>query len=204
MARTGTLDPLTRYRFLVYVQGPDLNWNKAGFQSVTPPRIDIKTNEYPEGGRHLNPHILTEGAQFSTITMQRGKTFSADFYMWFSQVWRAFYGDRQGASTNYRATVYIDHLDREGKVVKKYILSAARPVAYIAASGFDAEDDSAPSIELITIAYEGYEEYSVDSSRLASIIGGAAANLLNRALGTSVSSLQPGPNRPNTSNLGVF
>lgn len=195
MARTGSLDPLSRYRFTVYfkIDGDTGFIKKAAFESITAPRIDLQIDEYVEGGRHLNPHQLTTGAQFSPVTFRRGKSFSADLYNWFGLVYRAFYGDKNGNTSNYRATIVIDHHDRTGRVIKKYILINARPQAYIAASNFDAKDDTEVSIETLTVTYEGYSEQSLNYSNLTGALGesGAAAVTAIQG-GTSQLQLQPG------------
>ena len=195
MARTGSLDPLSRYRFTVYflIDGQKDFVRKAAFESITAPRIDLQIDEYAEGGRHLNPHQITTGAQFSPVTMRRGKSFSADLYNWFGLVYRAFYGDKNGNTSNYRATVVIDHHDRTGRVVKKYIMINARPQAYIAASNFDARDDSEVSIESLTITYEGYAEQSLNYSNLTGALGETGAAAVSAISGgTSQLQLKPG------------
>lgn len=195
MARTGSLDPLTRYRFTVYfkIDGDKDFFQKASFQSVTPPRVDFQIDEYSEGGRHLNPHQLTTGVQFSPVTLRRGKSFSADFYNWIGMVYRAFYGGRDGNTSNYRGTMVIDHHDRTGRVVKKYLLVHCRPQAYIPASNFDAGDDSEVSIESLTLTYEGYAEYSLSYSNLTGVLGEAGAGVVNKLRGkTNNLQLEPG------------
>lgn len=180
MARTGSLDPLTRYRYTVYfrIDGQDNFVKKAAFESVTSPRLDFQIEEYREGGRHLNPHQITTGVQFSPVTFRRGKSFSADLYHWVGLVYRAFYGDSQGQTGNYRGTIVIDHHDRTGRIIKKYVLLNARPQAYIPASNFDAKDDSEVSIETLIVTYEGYAEYSKSYDNLTGVLGEAGAQLV--------------------------
>lgn len=202
MARTGSLDPLTRYRFTVYfvVDGDDKFIKKAAFESITSPRLDFQIEEYKEGGRHLNPHQITTGVQFSPVTFRRGKSYSADFYHWVGLVYRAFYADYSGTTGNYRGTVVIDHHDRTGRVIKKYILLDARPQSYIAASNFDAKDDTEVSVETLTLTYEGYVELSRSYSNLTAALGEAGAavvegvrNLLNpKRQNSERSELKPG------------
>ena len=184
MARSASIDPLTRYSFLVYIELPNGAFTKAAFESVTAPRVDLQTNQYKEGGRHLNPRSITDGATFSPVTLQRGKTTANDFYRWIAQVYKAFHGDKNANSTNYRGTVYIDHVNRAGKVIKKYILQNARPNSYIPASNFSSTDDAAVSIETLGLEYEGYMEMSVEFSKLGAILGSQAGNLINRATGS--------------------
>lgn len=180
MARTGSLDPLTRYRFTVYfrIDGDDKFVKKAAFESVTSPRLDFQIEEYREGGRQLNPHQITTGVQFSPVTFRRGKSYSADLYHWVGLVYRAFYGDSQGQTGNYRGTIVIDHHDRTGRVIKKYVLLNARPQSYIPASNFDAKDDTEVSIETLTVTYEGYAEYSRSYDNLTGVLGEAGAQLV--------------------------
>ena len=183
MARPGDLDPLTRYRYLVYIK-VDRNsdfFTKLGFTSVTNPRVDLSYKKYTEGGRHLNPRNILQGATFSPITMRRGKTFSRDFLNWIGMTYKAIYGDERKEpkeKQNYRGTVIIDHLDRRGNVVKKYILESATPSAYLPASNFNSADDSQVSLESLTFEYEGFREISLDQAKLANLVGGAGAGLL--------------------------
>lgn len=194
MARTGSLDPLTRYRFIVYFKiGTDSSFiKKAAFESVTSPRIDFQIEEYREGGRHLNPHQMTTGAQFSPVTFRRGKSFSADFYRWVGLVYKAFYGDKDGETGNYRGTIVIDHMDRTGRVVKKYVLFGARPQAYIPVSNFDAKDDTEVSIETLIVTYEGYQELSLNYNNMTAALGEAGAAVIDTISGNS-NPLQLGP-----------
>lgn len=194
MARTGSLDPLTRYRFTVYFKiDGDYNFvKKASFESVTSPRLDFQIEEYKEGGRHLNPHQMTTGVQFSPVTFRRGKTFSADFYQWVGLIYKAFYGDASGNTSNYRGTIVIDHHDRTGRVVKKYVLVNARPQAYIPASNFDAMDDSEISIETLTVTYEGYAEFSLNYSVLSGLLGETGTAIAGALSGTNNLNLEPG------------
>lgn len=187
MARSGELDPLTRFRYTVYIS-IDFNmqaFTKAGFSRVTSPRVDISTSQYREGGRHLNPHLITEGATFSSITLQRGKSYSNDFLNWIGGVYKSIYGDEAGNTANYRGTVVIDHHNRRGRVVKKYILYNARPITYIPSSNFDSSDDTELSIESLGIEYEGFDELSLPFNKLQAIIGTSTSALIDK-IGSAV------------------
>ena len=194
MARSGVQDPLLRYKYTVYIvidNDPD-QFKKLAFMSVTPPRVDLLTNQYREGGRHLNPHSITDGATFSPMSLRRGKSFSKDFYNWMGQVYRAFNTTVDETKTNYRGTIVIDHHDRLGNVVKKYVLLNARPTGYIAASNFDSMDDSEVSIETLTVEYEGYREFSLDPNRLGAILGTSGSEILGQVTGDNPNTLPPG------------
>jgi phage tail-like protein len=195
MARSGNLDELTKFRYTVYIRvdGSDEFIKKLSFMSVSAPRVDIATTQYREGGRHLNPHSITESATFSPVTFRRGKSYSNDFINWIGMVFRAFYGDQDGNSSNYRATIAIDHHDRRGNVVKKYVLQNARPTMYLPSGDFNAMDDQEVSIESLTVEYEGYAEFSLDQNFLANVLGSSGSELLSRVRGTdSPTSLKAG------------
>jgi len=202
VARSGTLDPLSRFRYTVYINidGKEGSWKKAAFTRVTSPRVDIGTSQYHEGGRHLNPRSITERAVFSPVTLQRGKSYSNDFINWMGAVYKAFYGDASGNTSNYRGTIVIDHHNRRGKIVKKYVLQNARPNMYMPASNFDSMDDTEVSIETLTVEYEGYLEYSLEYNQLQAILGSSTTALVEKiggqlgyGNGTTPTSLEPGP-----------
>lgn len=196
MARSGNLDPLMKYRYTVYIvvdKNPSF-FKKLSFMSISAPRVDIATTQYREGGRHLNPHSITEGATFSPVTFRRGKSYSNDFINWVGMVFRAFYGDENGNSSNYRATITIDHHDRRGNVVKKYILENARPTMYIPSGDLNSMDDQEISIESLTVEYEGFAEFSLDQGFLANILGSTGSAILDTVQGGSTpTSLKRGP-----------
>lgn len=189
MARTGSLDPLSSFRYIVHIK-IDNNYaafERLGFESVTLPRVDIQKHQYRELGRHLSPRNIVEGATFSPITLRRGKAFGQDFYNWIGLVYRSFYGDSQGNNSNYRGTIVIDHMDRLGKVVKKYVVLNASPITYIPSSTLSAMDDSEISIETLMLDYEGYMELSLGYSAITAALGTAVGAALGK-----LGDLQPG------------
>lgn len=180
MARTGTLDPLLSYRFIVSIRidnNPEA-FERLGFESVTLPRVDIQKAQYRELGRSFNPRNIAEGATFSPITLRRGKSYSGDFYNWIGLVYRSFYGDKSGNNSNYRGTIVIDHMDRQGKVVKKYVILAATPIMYQPGVSMDAMDDSTVSIETLMLDYEGYIELTSSYSPVTALAGSAVGAAL--------------------------
>ena len=195
MARTGSLDPLSTFRYIVHIRvdGNTEFFERLGFESVTLPRVDVQSAQYRELGRHMNPRNIIEGATFSPITLRRGKSYGSDFYNWVGLLYRSQYGDKQGNTSNYRGTVVIDHLDRLGKVVKKYVILGASPRTYIPGSQMNAMDDSAVSIETLMLDYEGYVELSLNYNAITAAAGPGATSILEAAgvLGKSVD-LKPG------------
>ena len=182
MARTGSLDPLSTFRYIVHIriENGATEFERLGFESVTLPRVDIQKSQYRELGRHLNPRNIVEGATFSPITLRRGKSYGQDFYNWMALVYRAFYGDKQGNTSNYRGTIVIDHMDRLGKVTKKYVVLSAAPSAYIPGSALNSMDDSEVSIETLMLDYEGYIELSLSYNAITALAGSAVGAILNK------------------------
>lgn len=182
MARTGSLDPLTSFRYIVHIR-IDNNYTafeRLGFESVTLPRVDIQKQHYRELGRHLSPRNIVEGATFSPITLRRGKSYGSDFYNWMGLVYRAFYGDENGNNSNYRGTVVIDHMDRMGKIVKKYVILSATPTMYIPSTTLTSMDDSEIAIETLMLDYEGYIELSLGYSAITAVAGSAVGAALGK------------------------
>jgi phage tail-like protein len=189
MARTGSLDPLSTFRYIVHIKidNNETSFERLGFESVTMPRVDIQKTQYRELGRHLNPRNIVEGATFSPITLRRGKSFGQDFYNWMGMLYRSFYGDKQGNNSNYRGTIVIDHMDRIGKVTKKYVILAASPTAYMPGSNLNSMDDSEVSIETLMLDYEGYMELSIGYSAITALAGSAVGAVLGK-----LGNLEPG------------
>lgn len=181
MARTGSLDPLSTYRYIVHIKIDNdySSFERLGFESVTLPRIDIQKAQYRELGRHLSPRNITEGATFSPITMRRGKTYGSDFYNWMGLVYRAFYGDEDGNNSNYRATIVIDHMDRAGAVIKKYVILNASPITYMPGTALNAMDDTSLCIETLMLDYEGFIELSATLSSVSAATSTSVGGLLD-------------------------
>lgn len=189
MARTGSIDPLSIFRYVVHIKVDNglLQFERLGFESVTLPRIDIQKAQYRELGRHLSPRNIVESATFSPITLRRGKSYGQDFYNWMGLLYRSFYGDKNGNNSNYRGTIVIDHMDRQGKIIKKYVILGASPITYIPGSNLSAMDDSEVSIETLMLDYEGYIELGVSYSAITALAGTAVSGLLG-----ALTDLRPG------------
>lgn len=194
MARTGSLDPLSTYRFIVHIKVDNSTsaFERLGFESVTLPRTDIQKTQYRELGRHLSPRNMVDAATFSPITMRRGKTYGQDFYNWMGTLYRAFYGDKYGNTSNYRGTIVIDHMDRSGTIVKKYIILNASPITYIPGNQLSALDDNSVSIETLMLDYEGYIELSLGYDAITAAAGSLASEIITNLQGGSITKLDPG------------
>lgn len=78
MARSSLRDPLDKFRWAVKIDG----FTKLGFASCSTPGHRLSTNEYPEGGSHLNPRVIVDGNKFKPVTMTVGVTTDTSFVKW--------------------------------------------------------------------------------------------------------------------------
>jgi len=199
MARSGVVDPLDKFRWLVDVPG----FSKVGFMQCGVPRYTIATREYAEGGAHLNPKLITDKVSYVPITLTRGVTNDTSFAKWASAGWDLVQNNSalkssdttfsllQGAIAtfkdngaklipsesaypfNYRKKVKLEHVNRAGQTEVIYILHNAYPISYQPASDFDALSDDGLSVETLVLGYEGFEvKYTGVAGTLANIVVG--------------------------------
>jgi len=165
MARSNNADPLDRFRWKVYIVAPaGTQFSRAGFTTCSSPGITIDYNAYPEGGSHMVPRLIHNGATFKPITLTRGVISQKgvdDFSKWMEDVFKALNPEPGSAPVkNYRRDIVIEHLDRDGDVVKRYTMRNCVPTAYEPASDFSSMDETALSIETLSFSYEGFEEHT--------------------------------------------
>ena len=182
MARSGARDPLDKFRWTVSIEG----FSKLGFMTCSTPEVVLNTKSYPEGGNHLNPRLIVEGASYSPVTLSRGITNDTSFVKWMNGVFDTIQsnsgqsnttesdpvskvvgavsdngasalGNLNNETSKYRKTVKIEHCNRAGQVEVVYFLYNAFPISYKPASDFDAMADDGVSVESITLGYEGCE-----------------------------------------------
>lgn len=172
MARTGSKDPLDKFRWAVSIEG----FQRLGFASCEVPSVTINTKSYPEGGAHLFPRKIIETAEYSPVTLTRGVTTDKSFHDWMRQVFELIKGMsqdeikllqqsqisssdayNQAAPLEYRREVQIHHLDRQSRIIKTYVLHNAFPIEYKPASDFAADGDDLLSMEKLVLTYESFE-----------------------------------------------
>lgn len=166
MSRTSNSDALDRFRWKLSIISPTgATFKRAGFTSCTSPGVTINYKSYIEGGSHMVPRQIHENAEFTPITLSRGVISTKgvdDFAIWISDAYQALNPDpgdiKSDKMRNYRRTLVLEHLDRDGDTIKKYTLFNCVPTAYSPSSNFDAMDESGLSIESLTFIYEGFEE----------------------------------------------
>ena len=163
MPRSGGFDPLDRFRWRLYILHPaGASWARAGFTSCTVPEITVTYKNYAEGGRHMVPRKIHEGATFAPITLTRGviaKQGSDDFARWMSDMFRVMNQEPgESKAPQYRNDIVLEHLDRDASVIKRYTLKNCVPSHYKPGSDFSALEEGELSVETLTFEYEGFEE----------------------------------------------
>lgn len=188
MARPANKDPLDKFRWKVSISGFS---SRLGFYSCETPSVRINTQDYAEGGMHLFPKKIVDSAEYTPVAFSRGVLAGdVDFLAWMSSVIASTTGQSyktQQAANNtladqaialtdgkYRRTVVIEHLDRVGRVAKKYTLYNAFPIEYKPASDFVSDQDDAVSVERIVLTYESFEVEDFTNSRSILQVGSQA------------------------------
>ena len=78
MARSSLRDPLDKFRWQVKIDG----FTKLGFESTSAPGHKLATNKYAEGGSHMNPRLIVDGAEFKPVVLTVGVTTDTSFVKW--------------------------------------------------------------------------------------------------------------------------
>lgn len=167
MPRSGNFDPIDRFRWRVYVVNPaGAVWARAGFTSCNSPAITLNASTYPEGGSHMNPRLIIDGAAYKPITLKRGVIMGKgadDFSKWIESTFKALSpSPAEEWSPQYRNDIVIEHLNRDASVVKRFYLRNCVPTFYEPSSDFEAMGDDSVSVETLTFMYEGFEEERPD------------------------------------------
>lgn len=179
MARSSSVEPLEKFRFLVSFSNTSgseaTELDRAGFFEVQMPKRNTNKVQYREGN---DPDIFMLSAGLSSmedITLSRGQIASNAgtnmLYRWMSAVHKPnatiTAAGAKGKDTTrtpdiaayeYRKDVTISVLDRSGTVARKYVLLNAFPINFVPGSDLNAGEDGDKMIESITIAYEDFVE----------------------------------------------
>jgi phage tail-like protein len=183
MARCAKVDPLEKFRFVVEFSdaGEDCSEDtviKAGFHDIQMPKRTTTKIAYREG---VDADISSQSAGLSTmedIVLSRGLLSPAannddltsinGLYRWMSAVHKPkepvfsrLIDDRRDSDSGldeYRKTVTISILGRDGAVARQWKVYNAFPVNFVPASDLNAAEDGEKAMESLTLAYEDFEE----------------------------------------------
>ncbi len=138
-------------RFLFIVQSEDIA--HGGFQKASELSVEVANVQYFEGGSIIankSPGRLT----FSDVTLERGATQDRDLFSWFQDV--AITSSGLGlADVNYKRNLDIVQQDRDGVTLRRWSLSRAWPVKFVAGEWDNESDENV--IESVTLTYDYFE-----------------------------------------------
>ena len=190
MARSSTVDPVEKFRFVVTIFedsgaifGSSQSFNtdkssRAGFTSATSPKVavtEILHRENIDGNRPIKVAGL---AKYEPVSLRRGSTSNKELYNWYKLVnddvnsLNRFSEAISGLGAvpfnepRYRKDVMVSSIDRTGKFVKHWFLVNAWPSEYSGGDDFDAATE-AILIENLTLSYESFVEVTGDTINAA-------------------------------------
>jgi phage tail-like protein len=173
MARSASVDPIEKFRFVVeFTSGETVS--RAGFMTCSIPTESRGSINYREGNYSDASEKSAGLTSYSDITLTRGVTKDSDFYQW-AEVHKlhraAVRGNAGGAytaddkrpegeaSNAYRRDIKITLLDREGKAAKSWNVYNAFITEMVPGDGLDANAEE-KLMESITLSIEGYQQES--------------------------------------------
>lgn len=136
--------PLPKFYFMVEIDGV----GSVGFQSVEGLGVETTAIEYRHSNSPEFAKIKMPGMKkYSDVTLKKGVfQGDSDFYDWFESI---------KLNTILRKTVVIKLLDETGSPSMTWTLQNAFPLK-LTPSGLNSEEDGAPAIEELVLAYEKF------------------------------------------------
>jgi len=134
-----------RFSFVV-----EAELDNAGFQKCSELSVEVANIEYHEGGS-LIPNKSPGRMKFSDVTLERGATRDLDLLNWFSQVANAA-ANTGLVEPRFKRDIDIVQLDRDGTTLRRWTLSNAWPIKFVAGA-WDNESDELV-IESVTLTYD--------------------------------------------------
>ncbi|NER84480.1 MAG: phage tail protein [Leptolyngbya sp. SIO1D8] len=150
---------------------------RAAFNECSGFGLDVKKEQYLEGGVNDQQRVLLGHAEFQDTTLKRGMTNDPSFWLWMKEIMT---GQSTGTSlVRNRQNINILMMNQAGAIMQVCTLIGATPIGW-KAPAFQA-DSSSVAIEEMTLAYEGINmQFQVDEPLGA---GGASSQLQRDTLG---------------------
>ena len=138
-------------RFKFVVECDDIS--HAGFQKCSELSVEAANVQYFEGGS-LIPNKSPGRLTFSDVTLERGATKDRDLFDWFQDV--AITSSGLGLSDpSYKRNLDIVQQDRDGVTLRRWSLSQAWPVKFVAGEWDNESDENV--IESLTLTFDYFE-----------------------------------------------
>ncbi len=125
----------------------------TGFQKASELSVEAAKVEYFEGGS-LIPNKSPGRLTFSDVTLERGATRDRDLFNWFQDV--ALTASGLGLpDPGYKRNLDIVQQDRDGSTLRRWSLSGAWPVKFVAGEWDNESDENV--IESVTLTFDYFE-----------------------------------------------
>lgn len=150
---------------------------RAAFNECSGFGLDVKKEQYLEGGVNDQQRVLLGHAEFQDTTFKRGMTNDSSFWLWMKEI---VSGQTSGTTiVRTRRNINILMMNQAGATMQICTLVGATPIGW-KAPAFQADSNSV-AIEEITMAYEGINMQFQSDDPLGS--GGASTDLARDTLG---------------------
>jgi phage tail-like protein len=138
-----------KFKFIVEIDGV----GHAGFQKCSELSVEVANVQYFEGGS-LIPNKSPGRLTYPDVTLERGATQDRDLYDWFQEVATAASGLGL-TDAAYKRGLDIVQQDRDGSTLRRWSLSRAWPVKFVAGEWDNESDENV--IEFTTLTYDYFE-----------------------------------------------
>jgi phage tail-like protein len=135
-----------KWKFIVEID----QFQSAGFQKASELSVEVASIDYHEGGA-LIPNKSPGRLKFSDVTLERGATKDQDLFDWFSEVADAA-ANAGLVEPRFKRNVDIVQQDRDGSTLRRWSLSGAWPIKFVAGAWDNEADENV--IESVTLTYD--------------------------------------------------
>ena len=138
-----------KFKFIVEIDGI----GSSAFQKCSELSVECAKVEYWEGGS-LIPNKSPGRLTFADVTLERGATQDRDLFDWFQDV--AITSSGLGLTdVGYKRNLDIVQQDRDGTTLRRWTLSRAWPVKFVAGDWDNESDENV--IESVTLSFDFFE-----------------------------------------------
>ena len=141
--------PRTFHKKFSYIVEID-QFTHAGFQKCSELSVEAANIEYYEGGS-LIPSKSPGRLKFADVTLERGATKDHDLFDWMAQVADAA-ANAGLKEPRFKRNIDIVQLDRDGSTLRRWSLTGAWPVKFVAGAWDNESDENV--IESVTLTYD--------------------------------------------------
>ena len=135
-------------KFKFIVEADDIA--HAGFQKCSELSVEVANVQYFEGGS-LIPNKSPGRLTFADVTLERGATQDRDLFDWFQDV--AITSSGLGPTgVGFKRNLDIVQQDRDGTTLRRWSLSRAWPVKFVAVDWDNESDENV--IESVTLTFD--------------------------------------------------